>query len=420
MIVPSIDIMNGEAVQLVGGKELAIRAGDPLEIARRWMVAGELAVIDLDAAMGKGDNREVIERLVGRYRCRVGGGIRSAEAALDWLDKGAAKVIIGTAAEPELLERLPRERAVVALDAVAGEVVVEGWQKGTGVRQEERLLELRDLAGGFLVTFVEREGRLQGTDLETARRLIDLAGTSRVTIAGGISTAEEIAELDRLGGDAQVGMALYRGDLDLADALSAPMTSDRADGLWPTVVCDPSGTALGLVYSSPESLRRAVGELRGVYHSRSRGIWVKGETSGNVQELLAIDLDCDRDTLRFTVRQAGEGFCHHSTSTCWGADRGLAGLERRLLSRSRDAPPGSFTRRLLDDPELLASKLVEEATELAEAVTPADVSWEAADLLYFALVAARRSGVGLEQIERQLDQRALEVRRRSETEGATA
>lgn len=420
MIIPSIDIQNGEAVQLIGGRELELRAGDPLAIAEGWSLVGELAVIDLDAALGRGDNRELIEQLVSRYRCRVGGGIRSPEEALEWLDRGAEKVILGTAATPELLSQLPAERVIVALDAVDGEVVVEGWRQATGRRQEEMLRELRDLAGGFLVTFVEREGRQQGTDMEAAQRLIQSAGTCRVTIAGGVSTAEEIAQLDRLGADAQVGMALYRGDLDLAEAFAAPLSSDRTDGLWPTVVCDPSGVALGLAYSSLDSLRSALERRRGVYQSRSRGLWVKGETSGDTQELLAIDLDCDRDTLRFTVRQRGSGFCHQQTATCWGPARGLAALEARLEERARVLTEGSYTSKLWADPDLLARKLAEEAVELAEAEGAEAVGWETADLCYFALVAAHRGGVRLEDVERELDRRALRIRRRHIGEASSA
>src|SRR5690606_9164397 len=153
-------------------------------------------------------------------------------------------------------------------------VVVEGWQKGTGRGVLERIAELRELVGGFLVTFVEREGRLQGTDLDFARQIREAAGNVAVTVAGGVTTPEEVAALDRLHCDAQVGMALYKGQLGLAEAFTAPLRSDRADGLWPTVVVDERGTALGLVYSDLESLRAALEHGQGVYHSRSRGLWV--------------------------------------------------------------------------------------------------------------------------------------------------
>ncbi|MFP6745895.1 MAG: phosphoribosyl-ATP diphosphatase [Alphaproteobacteria bacterium] len=412
MIIPSIDLMDGNAVQLVGGREKAIDAGDPRPIAERFARAGEIAVIDLDAALSQGSNTEVIEDLLRIGRCRVGGGIRDVESARRWLDAGAAKVILGTRAVPEILSQLPRERVIAALDAEDGEIVVDGWRTKTGDSIEGRMAELRDLVGGFLVTFVEREGRLGGGDLERSAFLVKEAGDARVTVAGGVTTADEIGALDRIGADAQVGMALYTERLDLGAAIAAPLTSDRPDGLWPTVATDENGVALGLAWSDAESLSEAVRSGRGVYHSRSRGLWIKGETSGATQELLRVDLDCDRDAIRFTLRQNDPGFCHLDTRTCWGDDSGVAALARLLARRAVDAPEGSYTRCLLEDGDLLRAKLAEEAAELAAADTPADVAHEAADVLYFTLVAMARAGVPLADVAAKLDRRTLKVTRR--------
>lgn len=412
MIVPSIDLQGGQAVQLIGGADKAVDAGDPFPIAERFALAGEIAVIDLDAAMGKGSNAGLIEGLAGRFACRVGGGIRDLAAATRWLDAGAAKIILGTMAVPEILRQLPRPRVIAALDARDGEVVDHGWTRGTGRGVLERVAELKELVGGFLVTFVEREGRMGGTDLERAKAIVEAAAPARVTIAGGVTTAEEIRDLDRIGADAQVGMALYAGRLDLTDAIMAPLVSDRADGLYPTVVVDERGVALGLVYSSSQSIREAVRRRQGVYQSRSRGLWVKGETSGAVQELLRIDLDCDRDSPRFVVRQHGPGFCHEDTRTCWGEDAGLGRLQRTLQARREAAPDGSYTARLVADPGLLQAKLREEADELATATSRDEVVWEAADLLYFTLARLAAAGVDLAEVEAHLDRRALKVTRR--------
>ncbi|MFT5287447.1 MAG: phosphoribosyl-ATP pyrophosphohydrolase/phosphoribosyl-AMP cyclohydrolase [Planctomycetota bacterium] len=411
MIIPSIDLRAGQAVQLIGGETPCLEAGDPVVIAEEFRLAGEIAVVDLDAALGEGDNREVIVKLCKVARCRVGGGIRDYDAARFYLDAGATGLVLGTAAEPELLSRLPKERVVVALDAKHGEVVVEGWRKGTGRDVIGRIKELKPYCNGFLVTFVEREGRMGGTDLERARAIVEAAAPLRVTIAGGVTTAEEIAELDAIGADAQVGMALYTGHMKLGDAIAAPLVSDRPDGLWPTVIADEHGVALGLAYSNAASLLEAVSSRTGVYHSRKRGLWRKGETSGATQELLAVDLDCDRDALRFTVRQSG-AFCHLSTRSCWGEDIGIARLARRLNERMIDAPEGSYTARLINDPELLSSKILEEARELVDAQSPDDIAHETADVIYFALVKAVREGVRLEDIEKVLDLRERIVTRR--------
>lgn len=418
MIVPSIDLMGGRAVQLRQGSKLEIDAGDPRPLAERFSVAGEIAVIDLDAALGRGDNAAVIHELLQLAPCRVGGGIRSREAALDWLDAGARRVILGTAANPEVLDGLPPERVIAALDARDGEVVVEGWRRGTGRDVLGRMRELDGLAGGYLVTFVEVEGTLGGIPLQRVPPLLEAAGSARITVAGGVRESSEIAELDRLGADAQVGMAIYSGRMKLADAVSAPLTSDRPDGLWPTVVEDVDGRVLGLVWSSPESLRAAIEERRGIYQSRSRGLWRKGETSGATQELVRVAVDCDRDALRFTVRQRGPGFCHTGATSCFDSVVspgliGLPGLEARLRERLGAPEPGSLTARLARDPALLRGKLVEEADELATAGSKGKAVSEFADLCYFALTRLLEAGGSLEDVSRELTRRALKVRRRT-------
>lgn len=414
MIIPSIDLVRGRTVQLIGGEAEAIDAGDPIPILERLSLAGEVAVIDIDAARAEGSNEAVIRDLCRRAPIRVGGGIRDAETALAWLDAGASKVIIGTAATPELLSRLPADRVIVALDSRDGRVVTHGWRRDTGGSVLDRIADLKDLCGGFLVTYVELEGRMSGTDLSRAKEAVAAAGDARVTVAGGITTAREIAEIDRYGADSQVGMALYSGTLTLAEAIAAPLTSERSDGLWPTVVVDERGLALGLTWSSAESLDLAVDRRRGIYQSRRRGLWEKGATSGSTQDLLRIDVDCDRDALRFTVRQHGDGFCHLKTRSCWGEDAGVGRLSRRLgrlVGGTR--PQGSNTVGLLNDPGLLAAKLREEADELATATSPEDVVAEAADVLYFTLVKAVTAGVAFEDIEHELDRRALRVKRRA-------
>ncbi|MEM6567267.1 MAG: phosphoribosyl-ATP diphosphatase [Planctomycetota bacterium] len=412
MIVPSIDLQGGSTVQLVGGEEKALDAGDPRPLLERFARVGETAVIDLDAAIGTGSNEDLITDLCRIAPIRVGGGIRDVETARRWLDRGAAKIILGTAARPEILSELPRERVIAALDARDGEVVVEGWRTRTGASIVDRMRELRDHVGGFLVTFVEREGRMGGTALDRVRELVDASGDARLTIAGGVTSSDEIAALDAMGADAQVGMALYTGALPLVDAFAAPLWTERADGFFATVVTDESGRALGLCWSSRRSLEYAIENGVGAYESRRRGLWVKGATSGATQELVRIGMDCDRDTLRFVVRQSGRGFCHEGTRTCWGEGRGLAALQETLHARRDSAPEGSYTRRLFDDSELLAAKLTEEAQELAEASTREEVAHEAADVLYFASVAMARAGVTFADVEAELDRRALKVSRR--------
>ncbi|MBP7263814.1 MAG: phosphoribosyl-ATP diphosphatase [Spirochaetia bacterium] len=429
MIIPSIDIMGGRAVQLSRGSRFEMDCGDPRELVERWSVYGQVAVVDLDAALGQGDNSALMLDLVKRAPCRVGGGLRDQADVTRFLDAGAQAVMLGTRAEPEFLSLFPRQRLIVALDGQDGRVSVDGWRRDTGLGVRERFLELAPYASGFLVTDVGREGLLGGLDLDSARGLTALAADSgwdgRLCFAGGLRSADEVAALDALGADVQAGMAIYSGVLDPADALIACLRSDRPDGLWPTVVCDQRGVALGLAWSDAESLRLAISERAGVYRSRTRGLWRKGRESGNPQELVRVDLDCDRDALRFTARQRGEGFCHQGTRSCWGsgglaadpADSGLGRLWRTVDGRLADlasgsAPAASYTARLASDPALLAAKLREEADELALARTPDEAASEAADVFYFLATALAAKGSSLEAAERVLDARSLRLTRR--------
>jgi phosphoribosyl-ATP pyrophosphohydrolase len=418
MIVPSIDIMGGRAVQLRRGKEFVLDGGDPIERLEEFSVAGEVAVVDLDAALARGgdsggSNAALIRDLVRRAPCRVGGGIRDLDSARRWLDAGAVQIMIGTAATPEFCAALPRERVIAAVDAERGEIVVDGWRTKTGVPVLDRVRELAPVVGGFLFTQVEKEGAMGGFDCVAVEAVVRAAAGARVTAAGGITTAADVAELDRVGADAQVGMALYSGRLALGDAVAAPLAKPLPGEVWPTVVCDEAGRTLGLVWSTRESLARAVAERRGIYWSRSRqSIWEKGATSGNSQELVRVDLDCDRDALRFTVRQAGAGFCHLNRRSCWPSDFDLADLERTLADRMARPVPGSGTGRLLADAELLAAKLREEADELARAESSEDVVRETADVLYMALVALARGGGKLADVRAELARRHRAVNRR--------
>lgn len=201
------------------------------------------------------------------------------------------------------------------------------------------------------------------------------------------------------------------GKLPITKLLSSAWKSDRPDSLVPTVVCDENGIALGLVYSSEESVAESLRTQTGVYQSRKRGLWYKGASSGDTQELVRISLDCDSDALKFVVRQKGR-FCHLEQFGCFGELKGIPKLEQTLKSRKQSAPQGSYTARLFSDEKLLRAKIMEEAEELCDAKSLQDVAFEAADLIYFALTKAVGAGVSLADIERSLDAKSWKVKRR--------
>jgi phosphoribosylformimino-5-aminoimidazole carboxamide ribotide isomerase len=212
--------MDGKVVQLVQGRDKALEGDAPLEMLAKFAGFPEIQVIDLDAAMGRGENAGLVETLASRAKCRVGGGVRTVERARGLVEAGAHRVIVGTAAfSPVLAEiarEIGRERVIVALDSKGGRVVVKGWKEATEFSAEEVTGRLEEHCSGFLCTYVDKEGMMQGTDLEWFRRL--RAATAReLTAAGGITTMEEIRELSAMGIHCAVGMAVYTGRLELAE-----------------------------------------------------------------------------------------------------------------------------------------------------------------------------------------------------------
>jgi len=219
MIIPCIDLMDGKVVQLIQGREKALEAGSPLEMLEKFRAFPQIQVIDLDAAMSKGSNDALVELVASRAIARVGGGVRSADRARALIQQGAYRVIVGTAAfDREKLAQIADaagpDRLVIALDSKAGKVVTHGWREATDFSAEEVIQYLEPYCSGFLCTYVDKEGMLQGTDLDWFRRL-RAATRHELTAAGGITTIEEIRELQKLGIHAALGMAIYTGRLNL-------------------------------------------------------------------------------------------------------------------------------------------------------------------------------------------------------------
>jgi phosphoribosylformimino-5-aminoimidazole carboxamide ribonucleotide (ProFAR) isomerase len=212
--------MGGKVVQLRQGRELALEGDPPLVMLKKFRDFPEIQVIDLDAALDQGSNDAIVQELAQRAIIRAGGGIRTPDRALDLLDNGVYRVIIGTAAfTPDginrpFLEALPPERIIVALDSKGGRIVTRGWRKATRYTAEEILSQLEPYCAGFLCTYVDKEGMLQGTDLDWFRRL-RAATRHELTAAGGITTLEEVRALTAVGVHAALGMAVYTGRLPL-------------------------------------------------------------------------------------------------------------------------------------------------------------------------------------------------------------
>lgn len=333
--------------------------------------------------------------------------LESQDDILSLLDGGARKVFV----RPEQFDALSEHGSRVAqaaassgqgLPATEGGLLVSGIETTAGASSAvvEQLksrkissIFVKPAPGAHLAEFVELARQIPAIPV--------LPSSSLVASSSSPSSSKDV------GVDVPAA-----GKLAVSKLLAASWASDRDDQLVPTVVTDESGVALGLVYSSEESVGEALRTRTGVYQSRKRGLWYKGATSGDTQELVRLSLDCDSDALKFVVRQKGR-FCHLYQAGCFGGLGGVAKLERTLRARRESAPQGSYTARLFSDEKLLRAKIMEEAEELCNAKTSSDVAFEAADLIYFALTKAVASCVSLADIERNLDAKSWKVKRRT-------
>jgi phosphoribosylformimino-5-aminoimidazole carboxamide ribotide isomerase len=230
-VIPSVDIMRGRCVQLIGGRPgTGKEYGDPVEVAQRWVSEGArcLHIVDLDAAMGTGDNFERVAEVLANVRvdAQVGGGIRSVERACELLGIGATRVILGTAAvkNPKMVEELVKlaggARIVVALDAKSGKVAIEGWRTQT----ERTVLELakefeRMGVGALLFTNIDIEGRMSGIAASEIRKLVSTVKIP-VLASGGVGSLDDVRVAKEAGAAGLVvGMALYQGKFTLKQAM---------------------------------------------------------------------------------------------------------------------------------------------------------------------------------------------------------
>ncbi|HSL20797.1 MAG TPA: HisA/HisF-related TIM barrel protein [Vicinamibacterales bacterium] len=224
MLIPAIDLQGGRVVQLVQGERLALAFDELDEWLARFAAYPLVQVIDLDAAMGRGNNDALLRRACAALPCRVGGGVRSVERGRELLRAGAREVIVGSALfagdrvnvsfAAEVARALGREPLVAAVDSRDGRVTLHGWRVTLELLALDAVRALEPFVGGFLQTIVEREGLMGGIDLD-AVRAIRGATDRRVTVAGGIRSREEIQLLHDMGVDAVVGMALYTGKIDI-------------------------------------------------------------------------------------------------------------------------------------------------------------------------------------------------------------
>jgi phosphoribosylformimino-5-aminoimidazole carboxamide ribotide isomerase len=225
VLIPSIDLMGGKIVQLVQGRQKALEFDNFDEWVERFAQFPLVQLIDLDAAIGSGENRSLMQHFLRRLPCQVGGGIRSLASAQEILAGGARRVILGSslirqgeidvAFAKDLAESLGIDKLVFALDARGGRVAIRGWRELTAIAPLQMIERLEPWCAAFLYTHIDSEGLMQGIPRETVRAL-RAASSRQLIVAGGIASNQEVEELQALGADAVVGMALYMGRLHLS------------------------------------------------------------------------------------------------------------------------------------------------------------------------------------------------------------
>ncbi|MDR3248205.1 MAG: phosphoribosyl-ATP diphosphatase [Treponema sp.] len=435
MVIASIDVQGGKVVQLRQGSELVLQRDNAGELAAEFDRYGEVAVIDLDAAMGKGSNIDLIKPLLRKASCRVGGGIKTVDQAKELVSLGAEKIIVGSKAfRPDdedgfnvnvafleqMVKAIGKERVIVAVDAKgcgdgAYEIVVDGWKTPTGLDLIRSSTMVENFCGELLFTCVDREGTLTGIDLEPVKALRGALACS-ITVAGGVSTLEEIEAIAALGCDVQLGMALYTGKINLADAFVRSLNWKKGaytgsnegllqGSLLPVIAQSPDGQVLMTGFADREAVAESFKRGNLCFHSRTRNtLWMKGEHSGNTIKLRRLRVDCDRDAILAIVEPAGP-VCHTGAFSCFETGRRYTWefLQSIISERFRNPKPGSYTATL--DDELVREKVAEEAEELCTAKTHDELVWEAADLLYFSTVLLTRAGVSVEEVLDELDRR---------------
>jgi phosphoribosylformimino-5-aminoimidazole carboxamide ribotide isomerase len=227
VLIPSIDLMNGQVVQLQQGERLALSSGDLDGWIARFSSFPLVQLIDLDAAMGKGDNRALVAKVCAALPCQVGGGVRTPERAAELIALGAKRVIAGsslfdetgvnTARAAALADTVGSDQLVAAVDSRGGQVVIHGWKTAVPISPVEAIRALDPYVSAFLYTHVDTEGLLTGLNLDVVKS-VAAATRRRLIAAGGIRSMDEVDALDAIGIDAVVGMAIYTGLIALPPA----------------------------------------------------------------------------------------------------------------------------------------------------------------------------------------------------------
>ena len=428
-VIVTMDLYDGKPVLVKSGQVYTTHSDESyLKAMEKISIFSDILVVDLNGAMNlpseestKSVNRKIVKELAQKYYVHSGGGLRTIEDVQDVLESSARRVVVSSACvstacvssasmtQKGLLEKIPKERLIIELSVNENnEVLIHGRKTNTKISIFEKLIELSDLGvEAVSVTFHCSEGHLNGLPRKQIGEMMLKVprNISKVIIAGGISSLDDLRFLwsfDRV--IPQLGSAIWTNRLSIGDVFNDMINYDN-EGKIPAIVQDIHGRVKGQVYVNAEAVKK-MSEERVLYrYSRcSRSVTKKGETSGNVQYVQKMSLDCDSDSILITV-DASLPFCHTGNYSCFSLQTVVKANISTLTEHIKDKmTTNSYSGIMQQNPGLALSKLMEEFWEIVTAYDDTQIN-ECSDLLVHLLMYMNGKGISIEDILNELNAR---------------
>jgi len=370
-VMVTCDLYNGKPTLVKSGKVMEHHSNEDINKALEFIsVFPDILVVDLNGAMGEGNNRKLIKENATKYYTHCGGGLRTIEDIQDVLSASARRIVVSTNISKDFIDRIPKERLIVELSINENNQILTHGRKGFN---NNNLLEVLDYLSklgveAISVTFHKTEGHLSGIDRIHVSNVYNILSNykfEKIYIAGGISTIDDIKFIWSLGCIPQLGSALWKKHILVGDIYCA-MLSATDESEIPAIIQSNDGKVKGLIYMNKQSIMKTCEDrLLWRYSRRHRRIMLKGESSGNIQKILKMSVDCDSDTLLITV-DSSKPFCHTGNTSCFSLQTSIKGnlidLMNHISHASKD--PSGYSNRMIKYPGLALMKTMEEFWEV--------------------------------------------------------
>ena len=382
-LIPTIDISKGRAV-LVNKGNVVTEHGDPFQRAKELSINNDFQIVDIDAAKGNGNNRELIKKISNKYHCYIAGGVRTKEIALEYLNQNAKRVVISTSViNSNLIEEIPINRLIIALDIDNDyNLLLRGRTEQTKINLFDIILQKKKYLNVLTITFHDTEGTGKGIDMNKVKIIKNFLEKNdmktRLVIAGGIKSIEEVKNLLDMNVSPQFGFALWTKLFTLGDLYSNIMDYSKLEKfqskeipiLVPCIIMRKDGLPLSLAYSDKSGIKETVDGGKLIIYSRSKNKkWIKGSESGNEQKLVQVSFNCDRTSLLYIVD--GGNYCSKDAKSCFNyrnpSKGGMEYLEEIIKEAFDDEKKLNeleFQVKLMTNKKWLICKVLEEVNEL--------------------------------------------------------